>query len=109
MVGEAAVELAGARVTVMGLARSGVAACRLLQAAGAGVTIADRKESAELTAVLGTIDRDHVQMGRTAAELILETLRGKTTEKVTLPVTFDPNESCGPVRAKSNPRSLRVR
>jgi UDP-N-acetylmuramoylalanine--D-glutamate ligase len=60
MVGEAAVELAGARVTVMGLARSGVAACRLLQAAGARVTVADRKESAELTSVLGLIDRDHV-------------------------------------------------
>ena len=60
MVGEAAVELAGARVTVMGLARSGVAACRLLQAAGARVTVADRKESEELTAVLGGIDRDHV-------------------------------------------------
>ena len=49
-------ELAGARVTVMGLARSGVAACRLLQAAGARVTVADRKESAELTSVLGGID-----------------------------------------------------
>jgi UDP-N-acetylmuramoylalanine--D-glutamate ligase len=60
MVGEAAVELAGARVTVMGLARSGVAACRLLQAAGARVTVADQKEPAELTEVLGTIDRDHV-------------------------------------------------
>jgi UDP-N-acetylmuramoylalanine--D-glutamate ligase len=60
MVGEAAVELAGARVTVMGLARSGVAACRLLQAAGARVTVADRKESAELTDVIGAIDRDHV-------------------------------------------------
>jgi UDP-N-acetylmuramoylalanine--D-glutamate ligase len=60
MVGEAAVELAGARVTVMGLARSGVAACRLLQAAGAHVTVADRKESAELTSALGAIDRDHV-------------------------------------------------
>jgi UDP-N-acetylmuramoylalanine--D-glutamate ligase len=60
MVGEAAVELAGARVTVIGLARSGVAACRLLQAAGARVTVADRKESAELTSVLGAIDRDHV-------------------------------------------------
>ncbi|TKS64186.1 MAG: UDP-N-acetylmuramoyl-L-alanine--D-glutamate ligase [Nitrospira sp.] len=60
MVGEAAVELAGARVTVMGLARSGAAACRLLQAAGARVTVADRKESEELTAVLGGIDRDHV-------------------------------------------------
>ena len=60
MVGEAVVELAGARVTVMGLARSGVAACRLLQAAGARVTVADRKESANLTSALGSIDRDHV-------------------------------------------------
>jgi UDP-N-acetylmuramoylalanine--D-glutamate ligase len=60
MIGEAAVELAGARVTVMGLARSGVAACRLLQAAGARVTVADQKEPAELTEVLRAIDRDHV-------------------------------------------------
>ncbi len=60
MVGVAAVELAGACVTVMGLARSGVAACRLLQAAGARVTVADRKEPEELTAALGGIDRDHV-------------------------------------------------
>ncbi|MCI0427386.1 MAG: UDP-N-acetylmuramoyl-L-alanine--D-glutamate ligase [Nitrospiraceae bacterium] len=60
MVGEAAVELAGARVTVMGLARSGIAACRLLQAAGARITVADRKEPTELTSVLGGIDRDHV-------------------------------------------------
>ena len=62
MVGEAAVELAGARVTVMGLARSGVAACRLLKAAGARVTVADRKEPAELTSVLGSIDRDHIDV-----------------------------------------------
>lgn len=54
---------------------------------------------------LAAIDRDHVQMGRTAGELILETLKGKTTEKVTLPVTFDPNESCGPARAKAKVRS----
>ncbi|NOS82475.1 MAG: UDP-N-acetylmuramoyl-L-alanine--D-glutamate ligase [Nitrospira sp.] len=60
MMGEAAVELAGARVTVMGLARSGVAACRLLQAAGARVTVADRKEPAELRSVLNGIDRDHI-------------------------------------------------
>ena len=55
-------ELAGARVTVMGLARSGVAASRLLQAAGARVTVADRKESTELTEVLAAIDRDHVDV-----------------------------------------------
>src|SRR5512138_143402 len=60
MVGEAAVKLAGARVTVMGLARSGVAASRLLQAAGARVTVADRKESTELKETLAAIDRDHV-------------------------------------------------
>jgi LacI family transcriptional regulator len=58
---------------------------------------------------LATIDRDHVQMGRTAAELILETLRGKAAEKVMLPVAFDPNESCGPARAKSFPKALRAR
>ena len=45
---------------------------------------------------VAAIDRDHVQMGSTAAELILETLRGKSAAKVTLPVMFDPNESCGP-------------
>jgi LacI family transcriptional regulator len=58
---------------------------------------------------LATIDRDHVKMGSTAAELILETLRGGPTGKVTLPVTFDPNESCGPARAKSIHRSVRAR
>jgi len=60
MVGEVVVELEGARVTVIGLASSGIAACRLLQAAGAQVTVADRKESAELIPALDGIDRDHV-------------------------------------------------
>src|SRR4026207_2350924 len=60
LLGGGGVVLGGARVTVMGLARSGVAASRLLQAAGAHVTVADRKESAELTSALGAIDRDHV-------------------------------------------------
>jgi LacI family transcriptional regulator, galactose operon repressor len=55
------------------------------------------------------IDRDHVQMGSTAAELILETLRGKTSGKVTLPVMFDPNESCGPALVKSIPKTVRIR
>jgi len=59
------VDLAGAKVTVLGLARSGVAACRLLQAAGARVTVADRKEQSELGAVLAGIDRRdvHVSVG----------------------------------------------
>ena len=60
MVGAETVELAGARVTVVGLARSGIAACRLLQTAGARVTVADRKELSELAGILGTIDTDRV-------------------------------------------------
>ncbi len=60
MVGVERVELAGTEVTVLGLARSGIAACRLLQQAGARVTVADRKEQTELTQVLAQIDRAHI-------------------------------------------------
>jgi UDP-N-acetylmuramoylalanine--D-glutamate ligase len=56
------VQLAGARVTVLGLARSGIAACHLLQEVGARVTAADRQESDALTAALDLIDRGHVQI-----------------------------------------------
>ena len=57
MVGVDATQLAGARVTVVGLARSGVAAARLLQEAGALVTVADRKDRAELLGLLGSLDQ----------------------------------------------------
>ncbi len=50
-------QLEGTRVTVLGLARSGVAAARLLQEAGAVVTVADRKERGELLGVLGSLDQ----------------------------------------------------
>lgn len=56
------VQLAGAQVTVLGLARSGLAACHLLQEAGARVTVADRKDEGELAAVLGNVDRTHVEV-----------------------------------------------
>jgi UDP-N-acetylmuramoylalanine--D-glutamate ligase len=56
MVGTDTMQLAGARVTVVGLARSGVAAARLLQEAGALVTVADRKDREELRSVLGFLD-----------------------------------------------------
>lgn len=48
-------ELRGTEVTVVGLARSGVAAARLLHAAGARVTVADRKERGELASVLAQL------------------------------------------------------
>lgn len=50
-------QLEGTRVTVLGLARSGVAAARLLQEAGAVVTVADRKDRGEMLGVLGSLDQ----------------------------------------------------
>jgi UDP-N-acetylmuramoylalanine--D-glutamate ligase len=49
--------LANRRVTVLGMARSGESAARLLQAAGAKVTIADAKDEAQLADVLARLDR----------------------------------------------------
>ena len=57
MMGVDTTQLAGARVTVVGLARSGVAAVRLLQEAGALVTVSDRKDRGELLGVLGSLDQ----------------------------------------------------
>jgi len=60
MVSEDIMDLAGTRVTVVGLARSGVAAARLLQEVGARVTVADRKGRVELNAVLQHLDQSKV-------------------------------------------------
>jgi UDP-N-acetylmuramoylalanine--D-glutamate ligase len=57
MVGVDTTQLAGARVTVVGLARSGVAAARLLQEVGAVVTLADRKDRGELLGALESLDQ----------------------------------------------------
>lgn len=55
-------EFRGKRVTVVGLARSGVAAARLLQAVGARVTVADGKDEAALAEPLSLLDRNAVQV-----------------------------------------------
>ena len=55
-------EFAGKKVAVVGLARSGVAAARLLQAAGAAVTVADGKEEKDLAGALARLDRTAVQI-----------------------------------------------
>ena len=60
MVSAETMELAGSKVTVVGLARSGVAAARLLQAAGAVVTVADKKNPSELHRMLEQLDRSRV-------------------------------------------------
>ncbi len=62
MVGADTMQLAGMRVTVVGLARSGIAASRLLQEVGACVTVADRKERGEVLRQLESFDRSTVQL-----------------------------------------------
>ena len=62
MVGADTMQLAGTRVTVVGLARSGIAASRLLQEVGACVTVADRKEQGEVLRQLESLDRSTVQL-----------------------------------------------
>lgn len=47
-------------MTVVGLARSGIGAARLLDAAGARVTVADRKERTELESVLTQLDQRRI-------------------------------------------------
>ncbi len=61
MVTTDAMRLAGTRVTVIGLARSGLAAARLLQECGAHVTVADRKERAEVPRQLESLDQSTVR------------------------------------------------
>ncbi len=60
MVSEDVMQLKGTKVTVVGLARSGVAAARLLLAVGAHVTLSDKKERSELGAVLTQIDESQM-------------------------------------------------
>ena len=59
---QAETEIRGKRVTVVGLARSGVAAARLLQTVGAHVTVADGKEEAALAEPLAKLDRNAVKV-----------------------------------------------
>ncbi len=62
MSSRAETEIRGKRVTVVGLARSGVAAARLLQTVGAQVTVADGKEEAALAEPLARLDRSAVSV-----------------------------------------------
>ena len=53
-------ELTGISVTVVGLARSGVAAARLFQKAGARFTVADRKDRAEVGVALKHVEASSI-------------------------------------------------
>jgi UDP-N-acetylmuramoylalanine--D-glutamate ligase len=62
MVSEDIMEVAGKKVTVVGLARSGIAAARLLQEAGALVTVADQKDRVALGCVLEQVDQSAITL-----------------------------------------------
>ena len=51
-----------AKITIVGLARSGVAAARLLDTVGAQVTVTDRKDARELGAAVSQIDQARIRV-----------------------------------------------
>jgi LacI family transcriptional regulator len=51
---------------------------------------------------LATIERNHRQMGRVAAELLLHSLDGEAPQQVILSATFDPKASCGPPKSRAS-------
>src|SRR5689334_22841744 len=55
------VDYKDADIVIVGLARSGAAAARLLEAAGARVTVADRKEPSELGGVLSQLNQERIR------------------------------------------------
>jgi len=55
-------ELKGKKVTVVGLARSGVAAAHLLHAVGAEVTVVDAKEEIQLSQAFARLDRSAIRV-----------------------------------------------
>jgi len=55
-------ELAGRRVAVLGLARSGAAAARMLADAGASVTVYDRRPAAELADAVASLGERPIQL-----------------------------------------------
>ena len=59
---QTSLEVAGKRVAVIGLGRSGLAAVRLLRRLGARVTVADQKPSPELAAALGGLSAGDVEI-----------------------------------------------
>ena len=59
---QTSLEVAGKRVAVIGLGRSGQAAVRLLRRLGARVTVADQKPSSELAAALGGLSAGEVEI-----------------------------------------------
>jgi UDP-N-acetylmuramoylalanine--D-glutamate ligase len=87
---QASLEVAGKRVAVIGLGRSGQAAVRLLQHLRASVTVADQKPSSDLTAALGGLPASAVEIH--GAGDYESALRGAEVVVVSpgVPLTLDP-------------------
>ena len=79
---------------------------RSLRRAGLGVptevslvTCDDVALSEFLQPSLATVSRDLYEIGRTAAELLLERIAGVAPRRITLPTGFRPEQSCLPPMA----------
>jgi len=90
MSAQTSLEVAGKRVAVMGLGRSGQAAVRLLRRLGARVAVADQKPSSELTAALEAFPAGAVEVH--GAGDYESALRGAEVVVVSpgVPLTLDP-------------------
>src|SRR5438093_12994403 len=94
------VEVAGKRVAVIGLGRSGVAAVRLLGELGARVAIADQKPLAELAAAVEGLRPGVLEVhGGGAYE---PALRGSELVVVSpgVPLTLEPLRRAGPAAVR---------
>ena len=78
-------DLAGRRVTVLGLARSGVAAARMLADAGASVTVYDRRPAAELSDAVASLGERPIQLMLAAGPQAVHDLLAASDLVVTSP------------------------
>jgi UDP-N-acetylmuramoylalanine--D-glutamate ligase len=78
-------DLAGRRVVVLGLARSGVAAARMLADAGAEVTVYDRRSHADLTDAVESLGKRPVGLALAAASEDVTAMLGRAELVVTSP------------------------
>ncbi len=90
--------IAGSNQILVGVLRA-IRRRHLRIPADLSVVTYDRSPLAQfLEPALGTIERDTRQIGHTAGELLVESLRDEKLppRRIVLPVRFEPAESCGP-------------
>jgi UDP-N-acetylmuramoylalanine--D-glutamate ligase len=93
--------LAGRRVTVVGLARSGIAAARLLRAAGAEVTGTDARP-------LAALGREAAALGDLGVRVVIDGAAARAFEGATLIVVSPGVPPAGPQLAEARARGVPI-